>query len=54
MKGDGWQHSPDMPAVGKTGSAHAGKGKIKLTSAEMFEDYASLVALQVCVDVWWM
>jgi glutathione synthase/RimK-type ligase-like ATP-grasp enzyme len=32
--------------VGKTGSAHAGKGKIKIGTSEMFEDYASLVALQ--------
>jgi hypothetical protein len=38
--------SPDLPCVGKTGSAHAGKGKIKIGTSEMFEDYASLVALQ--------
>jgi hypothetical protein len=36
----------DVPCVGKTGSAHAGKGKIKITSSELWEDYASLVALQ--------
>ena len=38
--------SPEMPAVAKVGSAHAGKGKILLRSQEMFEDVASLVALQ--------
>ncbi len=38
--------SPDLPCVGKTGSAHAGKGKIKIATSETFEDYASLVALQ--------
>ena len=38
--------SPDVPCVGKTGSAHAGKGKILIRSRETWEDYASLVALQ--------
>jgi hypothetical protein len=37
---------PEMPCVGKTGSAHAGKGKILIRSEEVFEDYASLVAVQ--------
>ncbi len=38
--------TPDMPCVVKTGSAHAGKGKMLLHNGEAFEDYASLVALQ--------
>ncbi len=36
----------DLPCVGKTGSAHAGKGKILIRTAETWEDYASLVAIQ--------
>lgn len=38
--------SPDFPCVGKVGSAHAGKGKIKINDGEVFEDFASLAALQ--------
>jgi hypothetical protein len=38
--------SPDVPLVGKVGSAHAGKGKILIRSGETWEDFASLVALQ--------
>jgi hypothetical protein len=37
--------TPDLPFVVKVGGAHAGYGKIKITSAPLFDDVKSIVAL---------
>jgi hypothetical protein len=37
--------TPDLPFVVKVGGAHAGYGKIKITSSPMFDDVRSIVAL---------
>jgi hypothetical protein len=37
--------TPDLPFVVKVGGAHAGYGKIKITSSPMFDDVKSIVAL---------
>jgi len=37
--------TPDVPFVAKVGHAHAGYGKVKLTSQEAFADFKSLAAL---------